>query len=170
MISCGLKRHTIRDKLLGKSSRMKNDYRYSASVFSELQLHVGCQTKTFSLNLAICDDPTLRDFLVHQLEVAYSEIQIIPFWPYTNDVFDHVRDNVPHGPHDSIFVSGLDDALSSEQPLKELYTNLNLSPGRWKAWFACPVIFWVSNDTADSLRSESKDFWEWLESIYRLDK
>ena len=148
---------------------MRNDYHYSASVFSDLQLQVGSRTKTFSLNLAIVDDATLRDFLVHQLEAAYSEIQFVPFWPYTSNVFDHVRDSVPHGPHDAIFVSGLDDALASGQSLVELYRNLNLSPGRWKAWFACPVVFWVSNATADSLRSESKDFWEWLESIYRLE-
>lgn len=148
---------------------MSDDYHYNASVFEELQLQVGSQTKVFSLNLAICDDSTLRDFLVHQLEAAYNQIEIISFWPYTDNVFEQVQEKIQNGPHDAIFVSGLDDALASGQALEELHHNLNRSPGRWKAWFACPIIFWVSNDTADTLRSEAKDFWEWLETIYRLE-
>lgn len=148
---------------------MSSDFQYSANVFAGLQLQVGSRTKTFSLNLAVCDDTTLRDFLVHQLEAAYNQIEIVSFWPYTDNIFDHVRDNMKHGPHDAVFVSGLDDALASGQSLEELFVNLNRSPGRWKAWFACPVVFWVSNATADSLRAKSKDFWEWLEAIYRLE-
>lgn len=148
---------------------MSGDFNYSVSVFEDLRLHVGSQTKTFSLNLAICDDNTLRDFLVHQLEASYSQIEIVSFWPYTDEVFEHVHERIQHGPHDAVFVSGLDDALASGQSLDDLYDKLNRSPGRWKAWFAYPVVFWVSNATADTLRDEARDFWEWLESIYRLE-
>lgn len=148
---------------------MSSKYHYSASAFEDLRSQVGSQTKTFSLNLAVCDDNTLRDFLVHQLETAYTQIEIVAFWPYSDNVFEHVHERIQRGPHDAVFISGLDDALASGQSMDDLYDNLNRSPGRWKAWFACPVVFWVSNETADTLRAEAKDFWEWLEAIYRLE-
>lgn len=148
---------------------MTPDYRYNSKFFADMQIQVGSQTKTFSLNLAVCSDATLRDFLVHQLESAYSQVSIVSFWPYSSDLFEHVHEAAGQGPHDAVFVSGLDDVLASGQDLENLYTNLNRSPERWKAWFACPIIFWVSDETADALRAESKDFWEWLETIYRLE-
>ncbi len=106
---------------------------------------------------------------MHQLEAAYDSIEVITFWPYTSDIFEHVHQAVPNGPHDAVFVSGIDDAIASGHELQALYTTLNLSPDRWKAWFPYPVIFWVSHDTANTLREDAKDFWEWLEGIYRLD-
>jgi hypothetical protein len=148
---------------------MENKYQYNVSAFADLQLQVGSQTKTYSLNIAICADSTLRDFLVHQLEAAYPQIEIISFWPYTDDIFEHVHDQIKPGPHDAVFVSGLDDAIASDQMMDDFYTNLNQSIKRWKAWFACPVVFWISHRTADTLRDEAKDFWEWLEAIYRLE-
>ncbi len=148
---------------------MTPEYRYNSQFFSDMQIQVGSPTKTFSLNLAVCSDVTLRDFLVQQLESAYSEVAIVSFWPYSIDVFEHVHEATGAGPHDAVFVSGLDDVLASGQSLEELYTKLNRSPVRWKAWFACPIVFWVSEQTADTLREEAKDFWEWLESIYRLE-
>jgi len=96
--------------------------------------------------------------------------EVVSFWPYSEDVFEHVHEKVGEGPRDAIFIYGLDDAIASGADSASLYRKLNASPDRWKAWFACPIIFWVDKPTEEILRNEAKDFWEWLTGHYRLDK
>lgn len=148
---------------------MTPDYRYNITSFEDLQILVGSPQKKFSLNAAICSDLPLRDFLMNQLSAAYSQIVIISFWPYSDDLFDHVREETSVGLHDAVFVSGLDDALASGIDIAELLEKLNSSPPRWKAWFPFPIVFWMSAETAERLRKEARDFWEWMETVYRLE-
>lgn len=148
---------------------MRSDFHYNTQAFEALRAHVGVRTKTFSLNVAVCSDSGLRDFLMQQLETTCSHIEVVPFWPYSSDVFAHVHQSTPPGPHDAVFVSGLGDAIASGYETQALFDTLNTSPDNWKAWFPYPVIFWVSQHTADILRIQAKDFWEWLEGVYRLE-
>ena len=148
---------------------MSPEYRYNITSFEDLQILVGSPLKKFSLNAAVCSELPLRDFLVSQLLAAYGQVSVVSFWPYTDDLFDHVREEVSTGLHDAIFVSGLDDALASGIDIAEMLQNLNSSPPRWKAWFPLPVIFWMSAETAERLQNEARDFWEWMEAIYRLE-
>lgn len=148
---------------------MRPEYRYNITSFEDLQILVGSPQKRFSLYAAVCSDLTLRDFLVNQLFAAYNQIAIVSFWPYSDDLFDHVRSEASVGLHDAIFVSGLDDALASGIDISPLLQKLNESPPRWKAWFPFPVVFWMSEETAERLRKEARDFWEWMESVYRLE-
>ena len=148
---------------------MRSDYQYNLEAFDQLQAHVGIATKTFSLNIAVCSDSGLRDFIMQLLDTLHPSIELVPFWPYSSDVFEHVHQSTPPGPHDAVFVSGIGDAIASGYETEALFNTLNLSPDHWKAWFPYPVIFWVSEQTADILRAEAKDFWEWLEGVYRLE-
>lgn len=148
---------------------MNPDFRYNVSSFDDLRILVGSPQKSFSLNAAVCSDLTLRDFLAGQLSAAYNQIAVVSFWPYSDDLFDHVRNEAKTGLYDAVFVSGLDDALASGIEIEDLLANLNLSPQRWKAWFPFPVVFWMSTETADHLRRDAKDFWEWMETVYRLE-
>ena len=125
--------------------------------------------RSFSLNLAVCDGAALRNAAVRQLRADFPAIEAVALWPYDKNVFDHVRSSASNEPKDALFVFGLDDALAADIDRPALLSGLNASPPRWKAWFACPVVFWVDHHTADILRLHAPDFWEWQQEVYRLD-
>ncbi len=130
---------------------------------------IGQSPRTFSLNLVLCDDASLRNAVVRQLRTEFPSIEAVALWPYDKDVFDHVHTAVSKDPKDALFVFGLDDALAADIDRPALLAGLNASPPRWKAWFACPVLFWLDHHTADILRLHAPNFWEWQSEIYRLD-
>lgn len=142
---------------------------YSKDQFAALRSLIAQSPAAFSLNLTICSDTALRTQLVQQLTDAFNTIELISFWPYSSDLFEHVHARMSSEPKDALFVIGLEDALGSGIDRAELLATLNSSPPRWKAWFACPVVFWVNAKTADMLREESKDFWEWQTGLFRID-
>lgn len=144
-------------------------YRYQAGAVEALRALVDQTPRTFSLNLAVCTDTTLRSLLVQQIQAAYPTVEVISFWPYTDNLFEHVHAAMSDHPRDALFVAGLEDALDAGVHHDELLSTLNSSPPRWKAWFACPVVFWVDDATADTLRAEAPDFWEWQTGLFRLD-
>ena len=144
-------------------------YRYRADEVEALWALVAASPATFSLNLAICSDTALRSLIAQQIQAAFPEIEVISFWPYTSDLFKHVHAAISDQPRDALFVSGLEDALNADIDRASLLDTLNVSPPRWKAWFACPVVFWMNGETADTLRDEAKDFWEWQTGLFRLD-
>jgi hypothetical protein len=144
-------------------------YRYQTAEVEALRELVGQNPQQFSLNLAICDDTSLRSLIVQQMQAAHPDVEVIALWPYERDVFEHVHAASSRAPKDALFIAGLDDALSANIDRQALLTGLNESATRWKNWFACPVVFWVDVHTADILRTHARDFWEWQNGIYRLD-
>lgn len=123
----------------------------------------------FSLSLVVCDDTALRSRAAVELQRRFSAVDMVPVWPYTEDVFEQVHAHSKNGPYDAVFVSGLDDAIRSDGDHAPLYRALDASPRRWKAWFACPILFWVDQLSADILRQQARDFWEWQTHVFRLD-
>jgi hypothetical protein len=144
-------------------------YRYQVAEVEALRELVGQNPRQFSLNLAICDDSSLRGLIVEQIRTAFPDVEIAALWPYERDVFEHVHQASSRAPKDALFVAGLDDALSANIDRAALLGGLNASAPRWKAWFACPVVFWLDRHTADILRLHARDFWEWQTGVYRLD-
>jgi hypothetical protein len=135
----------------------------------ELRMLLAERPSSFSLNLAICNDTSIRSALVQELCDKYKDIEIISFWPYTESLFEHVQERMEKGPRDALFVAGLEDALAADIDRNALLQKLNSSPLRWKAWFACPVVFWLDDMAADILRHHAPDFWEWQTGLFRLD-
>lgn len=136
---------------------------------AELRMLLAESPRSFSLNLAICNDTAARSGLVQALCEIHTEIEIVSFWPYSEDLFEHVRERMESGPRDALFVAGIEDALVADIDTEALLQKLNASPPRWKAWFASPVIFWADSTTADILLRHAPDFWEWQSTIFRLD-
>ncbi len=146
-----------------------DNYKYHADQLEALRALMAASPRTFSLNLAVCSDSTLRDLLVQQLQAGFPAIEIVSFWPYTVDLFEHVHAAMSPSPKDALFVSGLEDALNAGIDHATLLATLNSSPPRWRAWFACPVVFWINAQTAHTLRDQAKDFWEWQTGLFRID-
>ena len=147
---------------------LKND-NFDEFAVGELRLLLSERPSCFSLNLAISNDTALRDQLVKQLCEMVESIEIISFWPYSENLFEHVHERMEDGPRDALFVAGLEDALAADIDRNALLAQLNSSPPRWKAWFACPIVFWIDDTTADILRHHAPDFWEWQSGLFRLD-
>jgi len=144
-------------------------YRYQTAEVDALRELVGQNPHQFSLNLAISDDISLRDLVVQQIKAAHPDVEVATLWPYERDVFEQVHAASSRAPKDALFISGLDDALSANIDRQALLTSLNATVQRWKAWFACPVVFWLDVHTADILRLQAPDFWEFQNNVYRLD-
>ena len=144
-------------------------YRYQTAEVEALRELVGQNPQQFSLNLAICDDTSLRSLIVQQIQAAHPDVEIATLWPYDTDVFEHIHAASSRAPKDALFVAGLDDALSANIDRAALLAGLNASAPRWKAWFACPVVFWLDRHTADILRTHAPNFWEFQTNVYRLD-
>jgi len=143
--------------------------RCDAEAFAGLDVTVGVSPRSFSLNVAVCDDPALRDALFRQLTARHGDIETVALWPYESEVFEHVHARMSDRPRDALFVVGLEDALAADIDRAALLAHLSASPPRWKAWFACPVVFWVDAHTASILRANAPDFWEWQTGVFRLD-
>ena len=62
---------------------MRSKFTYNTQAFENLEAHVAVQTKTFSLNIAVCSDASLRDHLMRELESTCSHIEVVAFWPYS---------------------------------------------------------------------------------------
>ena len=144
-------------------------YRYQTTEVEALRELVGQSPAQFSLNLAICDDTSLRSLIVQQIKAAYPEVEVATLWPYERDVFEQVHAASSRAPKDALFIAGLDDALSANIDRQALLHSLDASVQRWKAWFACPVVFWLDSLSADILRLQAPDFWEFQNNVYRLD-
>jgi len=144
-------------------------YRYQTAEVEALRELVGQSPAQFSLNLAICDDTSLRSLIVQQLKAAYPDVEVTALWPYEKDVFEHVHAASSRSPKDALFIAGIDDALAANIDRQALLKSLNASVERWKAWFACPVVFWLDSHTADIIRTHAPDFWEFQNGVYRID-
>jgi len=157
------------DYTTGMTDYIPEHSHYRTDEMEALRSLIAASPGAFTLNLAICTDTALRSHLAQELQSAFPAIELVSFWPYTSDLFEHVHRTTAAQPRDALFVSGLEDALDADIDRAALLATLNTSPPRWKAWFACPVIFWMNGPTADLLREEARDFWEWQTGLFRLD-
>ena len=103
---------------------MSEESTYNTASFDALRALVASQPRMFSLNLAVCSTANVRSNLTRQLHEKHQNIEVVSFWPYSANIFEHVHEQIEEGPRDSIFIFGLDDAISSD--------NFNLAA---KSWF-----------------------------------
>lgn len=116
---------------------------------------------TFSLSIAVCNSPALRDHIIEHITGEVEGIQVVRVPEDARDVFDLVRLQVPNGNPRAIFVVDLEKALGEEKRSRVLQ-GLNVSREQWQATFQCPVVFWLPEYVTSLLMTQARDLWSWI--------
>jgi len=116
---------------------------------------------TFSLSVAICDSPALRDYLIEKLRANYPGIEVVSIPPKTTDVYGLVRQAVRNADRSALFLINLEKSIRSTDENQTALRSLNASRELWADAFPCPVVFWLPEYAATLLSESARDFWAW---------
>jgi tetratricopeptide (TPR) repeat protein len=116
---------------------------------------------TFSLSVAVCNSPALRDYVIDQLRAADGGIQTVRLPKDTVDVLAVVREAVKGASPSTIFIMGMEQSIPSTAKEHPVLRHLNGTREAWKATHSCPVVFWVPEYAVRLLMTEARDLWAW---------
>jgi tetratricopeptide (TPR) repeat protein len=123
---------------------------------------------TFSLSLAICNSPALREYLIGKIEEAKADIEIIPIEKDTSSVLTFVEKKINNKRPSAIFVSEIEKALPSDDTQPKVLRTLNASRELWQEKFSCPVVFWLPEYAATLLSIHARDLWSWVSHTFEF--
>lgn len=149
--------------------RDSREVNFQRSTLAELRGILDRSPRAFSLCLAVCSDDEVRDYLIRTLRQEFDAIAVVTLHRDAPDPFADVKTAAPSGPSDALFVAGLDRVIPRDERAAPFLAALNASPKRWKAWYGHPIVFWVHADTAQQLRQQAPDFWEWQSHLFLFD-
>ena len=129
-----------------------------AALRRALSASAGC----FSLSVAICNSPRLRDFVVAETRRDHQRVSVVSVPAGTVDVFGAVSATVWLSPaHDAIFVIGLETCMQSCDEQHPTLRSLNASRELWEQAYRCPVVFWLPEYAATLLTRHAPDLWRY---------
>ena len=120
---------------------------------------------TFSLSLAVCNSPALRDYLIGRLSAEWPALRVVSIPPKTVDVFSFVQQELNHcrkKKPTAVCLVGLEQSLSSKELSQPTLRSLNASRELWKQHFVIPVVFWLPEYAATLLYTHARDLWRWF--------
>ncbi len=116
---------------------------------------------TFSLSIAVCNSPALRDRLIREFSASQEGIRVVSIPKGTGDVLDLLAREVADEGLSALFLTGLEESVSSFADSHPVLRSLNASRELWKDRYRCPVVFWVPEYIARRLSTGARDFWAW---------
>ncbi|MFH1920287.1 MAG: tetratricopeptide repeat protein [Planctomycetota bacterium] len=128
-----------------------------AAIRRMLHASRGC----FSLSVAVCNSPTLRDYLVAQLREAFPGMRVVTVPPGTVDVFGLAVAGPANPPPAALFLVNLEASLPSVQKTQPTLRSLNASRELWPRRFSCPIVLWLPEYAATLLCTHARDFWRY---------
>jgi tetratricopeptide (TPR) repeat protein len=115
----------------------------------------------FSLSVAVCNSPSLRTFLVEQLQKSSAGLRVVEIPRGTVDVYGLVAAKVPDPPLDGLFVVNLEESVPSDADAQRTLRSLNASRELWEQRYSCPLVFWLPEYAATLLAMHAPDFWRY---------
>jgi len=116
---------------------------------------------TFSLSIAICNSPALRDHIIEHVTTEMAVIEVVRVPSDSHDILDTVRRHVPNGQPRAVFIVDMEKALGEDKRNRVLQ-NLNVSRERWQTTYRCPVVFWLPEYVTSLLMTQARDLWSWV--------
>jgi tetratricopeptide (TPR) repeat protein len=116
---------------------------------------------TFSLSIAICNSPVLRDHLIAHITQETKGIEVVRISADTLDIFDYVQRQIADRHPSAVFVAEIEKALADENKDRVLQ-NLNVSRESWRSRYPCPVVFWLPEYVSALLATRARDLWSWV--------
>jgi tetratricopeptide (TPR) repeat protein len=116
---------------------------------------------TFSLSVAICNSPALRDHIIEYVRNEVKGIEVVRLQRDTRDILDFARQQVGNARPTAIFTINMEEATAGDQKDRVLQ-GLNVSREQWQATYQCPVVFWLPEYLMPLLMTHARDFWSWV--------
>ena len=123
---------------------------------------------TFSLSIAICNSPALREYLISKITKQKTGIEKIPIEKNCTDVLAFAEKKITNKKPSAIFITDIENALSSDEVQPRIIRNLNASRELWQQKFSCPVVFWLPEYAATILQRDAPDLASWLSHIFEF--
>ena len=116
---------------------------------------------TFSLSIAICNSPALRDYLIEQLRQDEDGIEVVSLPEGTSDVVEEVAQAGVDVECSALFLINLEKSIPSAEQDYPVLGALNASRELWAQAHPCPVVFWLPDYAATLLARHARDLWAW---------
>lgn len=116
---------------------------------------------TSSLNIAVCNSPALRDYLIGRVRESRSDLSVVALPRGCVDVYGEVVNTVAATKPGAVFVTCIEHSVSSESKEHPTLKSLNASRDLWESRFPCPVVFWVPAYVAALLPVHAPDLWRY---------
>ena len=123
---------------------------------------------TFSLSIAICNSPVLREYLISKITEQKAGIEKIPIEKNCTDMLAFAEKKITIKRPSAIFITEIENALPSDDVQPRIIRNLNASRELWQQKFSCPVVFWLPEYAATMLQRDALDFASWLSHIFEF--
>jgi tetratricopeptide (TPR) repeat protein len=128
------------------------------ALLSMLELSEG----TFSLSIAVCNSPALRDRLIDQVRAQRPDVERVDLAAGLIDVYGFVKEHAQPGQSCGLMVTGLEASVSSRDTDNLTLRSLNASRDLWEPQFPRPIVFWLPEYAARELTTEAIDFTRYL--------
>lgn len=155
---------------MSKSKAISRPFEQTAHQRAELDaLHrmLDLSEGTFSLSIAICNSPALRDHIIEHVTSEIQSIEVVRIPRDAGDIFDLVRQQIPNGSPRAVFVVDLEKALGEDKRNRVLQ-GLNVSREQWQSAFQCPVVFWLPEYVVSLLMTQARDLWSWISHSFEF--
>jgi tetratricopeptide (TPR) repeat protein len=116
---------------------------------------------TFSLSVAICNSPALRDHIIEHIRNEVRGIEVVRLHRDTRDILNFAQKQVGDARPKAIFTTNMEEAIAGDQRDRVLQ-GLNVSREQWQATYQCPVVFWLPDYVISLLMTHARDFWSWV--------
>ena len=116
---------------------------------------------TFSLSIAVCNSPVLRDHIIEHLTGEMDGIQVVRIQKDTDDIFDFACRHAADGNPRAVFLADVEKALD-EETRERVLQGLNVSRELWRSRYPCPVVFWLAEYATELLSAKARDLWSWV--------
>ena len=116
---------------------------------------------SFSLSIAVCNSPALRDYLIEKLKQPRPDIQVVCIPNGITDVLGYVEQQIDVSQCSAVFIVGLEGLLSSSETKHPVLRSLNASRELWEKRLHCPVVMWLPEYAAGLLSTEAPDLWRY---------
>jgi len=123
---------------------------------------------TFSLSIAICNSPALREYLINKITEQKAGIEKIPIEKTCTDVLAFAEKKITNKKPSAIFITEIENALSSDEAQPRIIRNLNASRELWQQKFSCPIVFWMAEYASAILQRDAPDFASWLSHTFEF--
>ncbi len=126
-----------------------------AAVERMLELSQG----TFSLSIAVCNSPALRDFLIGRICETRTGSEVVSIPAGTVDVYGYTVDQLGKRTPAALFLVDMEHSIRSEDRYQHALKSLNASRDLWSRRYQCPLVLWLPEYAVALLATSARDFW-----------
>lgn len=116
---------------------------------------------SFSLSISVCNSPALRDYLIDQTKLTHPDIDVVVVPNDTTDIFSYVKKQVGGVGYSALYITGIENSLTSSDLPHTLLQSLNISRELWERYYHRPVVIWLPEYAAGLMSLEAPDFWRY---------